>query len=118
MSRFRILALAAGLLLLAPAAFAQLRPGSYAIEGINPDGTTYEGSFELREGPNGAWIGRWLVGNAQILGLGLIQSGMLALGFSADGRPGVAIYGVEPDGSLRGSWTSGGGMGTEVLKPN
>ncbi len=101
---------------LAPDARAQLRAGSYTVEGQNPDGTPYEGTFELLEGPSAAWIARWNVGNAQIIGLGLIQGGMLALSFSVEGRPGIAVYGVEPDGSLRGTWTSGGGLGTEVLK--
>ncbi|MDN3568272.1 hypothetical protein ACFQY5_04715 [Paeniroseomonas aquatica] len=101
---------------LAPGAKAQLRTGSYTVEGQNPDGSAYEGTFELLEGPNAAWVARWNVGNAQIIGLGLIQGGMLALSFSVEGRPGIAVYGVEPDGSLRGTWTSGGGLGTEVLK--
>ncbi|MDB5374402.1 MAG: hypothetical protein JWP04_3044 [Belnapia sp.] len=115
MSLLRTLALAAALAVLSPAAFAQLREGLYNVEGQNPDGSAYEGVFELREGPNAAWIGRWSVGNAQIIGLGLIQSGLLALSFTVEGRPGIAIYGVEPDGKLRGTWTSGGGLGTEIL---
>jgi hypothetical protein len=109
--------LAAALTCLAPAAFAQLREGSYAVEGHNPDGGTYSGGFDLREGPNGAWLVRWRVGTAQIVGLGLIQSGVLAVSFIANDQPGVAVYGVEPDGSLRGTWTSGGGLGTETLTP-
>lgn len=117
MSLFRTLLLAAALACLAPAAFAQLREGSYALEGQNPDGGPYSGSFDLREGPNGAWLVRWRVGSAQIIGLGLIQSGVLAVSFSADDRPGIAVYGVEADGTLRGTWTSGGGLGTETLTP-
>lgn len=115
MSLLRTLLLAAGLMLLAPIASAQLREGAYKVEGQNPDGSTYEGSFELRAGPNAAWIARWQVGNTRILGLGLVQQGLLAVSFSVEGRPGIAIYGVEPDGSLRGTWTSGGGLGTETL---
>ena len=102
-------------LALAPAAFAQLRAGNYAVAGQNPDGSAYEGTFELMEGPSAAWVARWNVGNAQIIGLGLIQGGMLALSFNVEGRPGIAVYGVEPDGTLRGTWTSGGGLGTETL---
>jgi hypothetical protein len=98
LSLLRTLALAAALAVLSPAAFAQLREGLYNVEGQNPDGSAYEG-----------------VGNAQIIGLGLIQSGLLALSFTVEGRPGIAIYGVEPDGKLRGTWTSGGGLGTEIL---
>lgn len=101
--------------LMSSAAFAQLREGLYTVEGQNPDGSAYGGLFELREGPSAAWIARWRVGDAQIIGLGLIQGGLLAVSFTAEGRPGIAIYGVEPDGTLRGTWTSGGGLGTETL---
>jgi len=117
LSLFRTLLLAAALACLSPAAFAQLREGTYTVEGQNPDGSAYEGQFELREGPNAAWIARWQVGTAQIVGLGLIQGGMLALAFTVDNHPGIAVYGVEPDGTLRGTWTSGGGLGTEILTP-
>ena len=118
MSLFRRSRLVLSLLLslaISSEAFAQLRAGSYRVEGQNPDGTAYDGGFELLEGPSGAWIARWSVGNAQILGLGLIQSGLLALSFTVEGRPGIAIYSVENDGSLRGTWSSGGGLGTETL---
>lgn len=119
-SLFRRTCLAVTLILFslatAPAAFAQLRAGNYTVEGQNPDGSNYEGGFELMEGPNGAWVARWNVGNAQIIGLGLIQAGLLAVSFTAEGRPGIAVYSVEGDGSLRGTWTSGGGLGTETLK--
>ena len=42
---------------------------------------------------------------------------MLAVSFVVEGRPGVAAYEVEADGRLRGAWSTGGGMGTEVLTP-
>lgn len=117
-SPLRTLGLAAlAWLALAGGAAAQLREGGYGVEGVNPDGSTYDGGFELREGPNASWVARWLVGDAQILGLGLIQEGLLALSFVVDGRPGISIYSVEPDGTLRGTWTTGGGLGTERLTP-
>jgi hypothetical protein len=47
----------------------------------------------------------------------LIQGGVLAVSFVVDGRPGIATYEVEADGRLRGTWSTGGGMGTEVLTP-
>lgn len=53
----------------------------------------------------------------RIVGLGVIQGGVLAVAFTVDGRPGVAAFEVEPDGKLRGSWTTGGGIGTETLTP-
>lgn len=109
-------ALAFGLTAALPAA-AQIREGIYQVEGTNPDGSTYEGQFLLQAGPAASWIASWRVGNEQIIGLGLIQAGVLAVSFVVNNRPGVAVFEVEPDGRLRGSWTTGGGMGTEHLTP-
>ena len=114
----RALVVAALFCCLSSSAFAQLRAGAYGVQGQNPDGSAYEGDFELREGPNAAWVARWQVGDAEIIGLGLIQGGLLALSFTVNNRPGIAVYGVEPDGTLRGSWTTGGGLGTETLTPH
>ena len=99
-----------------PAA-AQIREGIYDVEGTNPDGSNYTGQFLLQNGPSASWVANWRVGNEQIQGLGLIQSGVLAVSFVVSGRPGVAVFEVEQDGKLRGSWTTGGGMGTEMLTP-
>lgn len=120
MSRFRprllAAALALGLTAALPAA-AQIREGVYDVEGTNPDGSNYEGQLLLRPGPAGSWIANWRVANEQIMGLGLIHGGVLAVSFVINGRPGVSVFEVEADGKLRGSWTTGGGMGTEVLTP-
>mgnify|MGYP006976756384 CR=1 FL=1 len=102
---------------LAMPAAAQLRQGQYGLEGHNPDGSTYVGTFSLQEGPGAAWLATWQVEDVRMLGLGLIQSGVLAVSFIVDGRPGVAVYEVQPDGKLRGVWTTGGGLGTEILTP-
>jgi hypothetical protein len=118
--RFRPVLLAAALtpaLTAALPAAAQLREGLYEVEGTNPDGSTYEGRFLLQAGPAASWVARWQVGDEQVIGLGLIQGGVLAVSFVINGRPGIAVFEVEPDGRLRGSWTSGGGMGTERLTP-
>ncbi len=118
--RFRPLLFAALLALGLAASWpasAQIREGAYDVEGPNPDGTTYDGRFLLRAGPGGAWVANWRVANENIMGLGLIQAGVLAVSFVVNGRPGVAVFEVEPDGRLRGSWTTGGGMGTEMLTP-
>lgn len=120
MSRFRprlfAALLALGLATSLPA-FAQIREGAYDVEGTNPDGTNYDGQFLLRAGPGNAWVATWRVANETIMGLGLIQAGVLGVSFVVNGRPGVAIFEVEADGKLRGSWTTGGGMGTEILAP-
>lgn len=100
-----------------PPAAAQIREGLYEVEGQNPDGTTYQGQFALQTGPAASWLAAWQVGGVRIVGLGVIQGGVLAVAFTVDGRPGVAAFEVEPDGRLRGSWTTGGGIGTEMLTP-
>lgn len=100
----------------APAA-AQIRQGFYEIEGRNPDGSPYTGVFALENAPGASWYATWQVGEARLTGLGLIQGGVLAVSFIVDGRPGVATYEVEADGRLRGAWSTGGGMGTELLTP-
>ena len=99
-----------------PAA-AQIRQGFYDVEGRNPDGSTYGGVFALENAPGASWYVTWQVGDVRLLGLGLIQGGVLAVSFVVDGRPGIAAYEVEADGRLRGAWSTGGGMGTEVLTP-
>ena len=108
--------LLAGLLAASPA-LAQIRAGLYALEGRNADGSEYHGQFALQPGPGTSWIATWQVGDTQLSGLGLIQGGVLAISFVVEGRPGIAAFDVEPDGRLRGSWTTGGGMGMETLTP-
>ncbi len=114
-----LLAATAAALLCTPAlpAGAQLREGLYAVEGQNPDGSTYAGLFALQPTTGAGWIASWQVGEVRLVGLGLIQGGVLAISFVVEGRPGVAAYEVEADGRLRGSWTTGGGLGTEILTP-
>lgn len=108
-----------GLLLaaLAPPAAAQIRDGSYVVEGQNPDGSIYGGVFALQDSPGAGWIATWQVGEVRLVGLGLIQGGVLAVSFVVSGRPGIAAYEVQADGRLRGVWSTGGGLGTEILTP-
>ncbi len=104
--------------LLAPdRAAAQIREGLYEVDGRNPDGSPYEGVFALENAPGASWYATWQVGDVRLLGLGLIQGGVLAVSFVVDGRPGIAAYEVQTDGRLRGTWSTGGGMGTEMLTP-
>lgn len=104
------------LLLAAPAA-AQIRDGAYQIDGQNPDGSIYAGVFALQDAPGVGWVATWQVGDVRLVGLGLIQGGVLAVSFVVGGRPGIAAYEVQADGRLRGVWSTGGGLGTELLTP-
>ena len=111
------LALLGPTFLAARLAAAQIRQGFYEVEGRNPDGSTYGGVFALENAPGASWYATWQVGDVQLSGLGLIHGGVLAVSFVVEGRPGIATYEVEADGRLRGAWSTGGGMGTEMLTP-
>ena len=112
-----VLALLGPILAMGRPATAQIRQGYYEVDGQNPDGSSYGGVFALENAPGASWYVTWQVGDVRLVGLGLIQGGVLAVSFVVDGRPGVAAYEVEPDGRLRGAWSTGGGMGTEMLTP-
>jgi hypothetical protein len=112
-----VLALLGPILAIGHPATAQIRQGYYEVEGQNPDGSSYGGVFALENAPGASWYVTWQVGDVRLVGLGLIQGGVLAVSFVVEGRPGVAAYEVEADGRLRGAWSTGGGMGTEMLTP-
>lgn len=115
---FAAAAIVAALWIAAPLpARAQIREGLYTVEGQNPDGSTYAGTLALQPAPGASWLVVWRVGGAQLAGLGLVQAGVLAVSFVIEGRPGIVVYEVEPNGRLRGVWTTGGGLGTEMLTP-
>jgi hypothetical protein len=117
-SLIRSLLLAFALIVgLAAGASAQIREGYYEVLGTNPDGSQYQGGFALQAGPSASWIVTWQVGNEQVQGLGLIQAGVMAVSFVVNGRPGVSIFEVMADGKLRATWTTGGGVGTEIMTP-
>jgi hypothetical protein len=112
----RLLPGAALALLLALPAAAQ-RPGVYALEGVNPDGSTYAGTLELQPARGGAWRLVWRIGSDVVEGIGLVDGPVLSAAYVLGGRPGVAIYRIRQDGVLEGPWTTGGGLGRETLRP-
>jgi hypothetical protein len=63
------------------------------------------------------WLALWEVGETRVQGVGVITGGVLAFGYAVNGSPGVAAYDVQADGTLRGAWSVGAGIGTEVLTP-
>lgn len=106
---------------LATPALAQ-RQGGYAVEGQGADGQRYEGRVVLEETGQHTWRVTWRVAGDTANGVGLLipQGPLLVVGYVMAGQEvGVVAYAVQPDGSLRGTWTqgAGGGVGTEVLTP-
>lgn len=103
------------------AAFAQAPTwvGVYQCDGTNPDGTTYRGVLEIR--PQGAaYIVRWTLPEiGHVYGVGLEQSGVLAISYNGGGPPGLIVF-VREGETIRGTWTMSGLDGqvlTETLTP-
>ncbi len=62
----------------------------------------------------------WRIGQQQHSGTGILRNGQLSVVYHAQGEaPGVAVYTLNPNGSLTGLWTALGGqaLGTETWTP-
>ncbi len=105
---------------LAAPAVAQ-RAGTYGVEGQAADGTRYQGSATLAPLGQNTWRVTWRVGTDTSQGVGILipEGPMLVVGYRSGSETGVAVYAVQPDGRLLGTWTQGlgGGIGSEILVP-
>jgi hypothetical protein len=101
----RRIALAAGLgALLAAPAQAQ-RAGIYDVTGTNLDGTPYTGVAQIRPAGLSSFIIAWRIGNQVVEGVGFASGRTIAVAYGLAQRPGIAIYTLNPDGSMEGEWT-------------
>lgn len=116
----RILTL--GLLLatgLAAAASAQTVGGTYSVSGTNADGSSYTGSAEITvNGP--ACSISWQAGGSSSAGTCLLTGNAFGAAYQLGDSPGLAVYQLQPDGTLKGQWTTIGssGVGSETLSPS
>lgn len=88
--------------------------GTYRISGVGLDRRGYEGTLTIsREGA--VYHLTWQVGTTTYIGVGILQSDILSVGWDADGNCGVVSYHVLPDGTLEGLWSvcSQNRVGTE-----
>jgi len=78
-------------------------PHVFAVSGRNPDGSAYEGDLEVL--PRGATtLLTWRVGDEHFRGVGLVEDGLLAVGWgTTEAGLGVMVYRIEED-KLHGSW--------------
>jgi hypothetical protein len=117
----RRLILAATLAASLPAGAMAQQAGTYAVEGQTPSGQRYEGTATLRQTGQNTWTINWNVGGDTSRGVGLLipEGPLMVIGYVAGREIGAAAYAVEADGSLAGTWTQGegGGVGTEILRP-
>ena len=97
------------------------RQGGYSVEGQNPDGQRYGGTAMLEPTGTNTWRVTWNAGGGTAQGVAILipQGPLLVVGYTMQGDTGVAVYAVQPDGRLLGTWTQGqgGGIGTETLTP-
>ena len=104
--------------LCAGSAAAQTVGGRYNVDGSNPNGSHYGGTAEIV--PAGGQTCRilWNVGSTWN-GACVIAERSVAAVYRSGNAQGIAVYDLQPDGSLHGVWTLGGSArtGTEILTP-
>lgn len=114
-----LLSLAFVLLLPFAASHAQDPTGRYAVEGSNPNGQgAYQGEARVVRAGDVFQV-MWSLAGQQHAGTGILQKGLFAVVYQQDGeRPGVALYTLNSNGSLSGTWTSLGGtvLGVETWR--
>jgi hypothetical protein len=118
MRRLLPAAATAACLALATPAFAQ-RDGVYEVTGTNLDGTPYTGLAQIRTVGLASFNIIWRIGNQLVEGTGMASGRTVAVAYGLAQRPGMAIYTLNPDGSLDGEWTIIGAtqVATERLVP-
>jgi hypothetical protein len=104
---------------LAAAASAQTVGGTYSVAGTNADGSSYTGTAEIMvNGP--ACSISWQTGGSSSAGTCLLTGNAFGASYQLGDTPGLAVYQLQPDGTLKGQWTTIGttGVGSETLSPS
>ncbi|HEX3953813.1 MAG TPA: hypothetical protein VHW90_09600 [Stellaceae bacterium] len=104
--------------LTAGTAAAQMVGGEYRVEGTNANGTHYAGSARIMPSSDTTCRITWhtLTDSA---GICMIAGRAMCASYTLNGKIGLAMYQLLPDGSLHGVWTISDepGSGTEILTP-
>lgn len=88
---------------------ADILVGVYLCQGVNPDGTAYEGIAEITKLDNTFRV-LWTLGNqSQVLGVGILSNGVFAVSYWG-GAPAIVVYKIDGN-RLVGEWTIGGKEG-------
>ena len=83
--------------------------GVYRCNGMNPDGTAYQGIVEISKLENTFRV-RWTMDDGSIIGVGIFSNGVFAVSYFG-GAPAVVVYKLDGT-TLVGEWTMGGIEGT------
>jgi len=102
----------------APAA-AQSIGGRYIVQGQNLNGTTYDGTAEIVVTSQNTCRITWITGNTTSQGICMRNGVAFSAGYALQGKVGLVIYEIKPDGVMEGIWTIAdiAGIGRERLIP-
>ena len=116
----RTLFATAAIICTAQLAAAQDLSGSYSVAGTNLDGSPYSGKAVITLTSGYTCDIAWTTGGSTSSGICMRSGNAFAAGYELDGKVGLVIYLIEPDGTLNGTWTVAGlnANGTEVLTPD
>lgn len=94
--------------------------GRYQVSGTNLGGSgQYSGEVAVTR-TGDVYQVAWSFGQDQHIGTGILFNGQLSVIYQPEGQsPGIAVYQIEPNGTLLGIWTMLGGqiLGTEEWTP-
>ena len=107
------------LVLVAQVAAAQDIGGHYRVKGTNLDGSIYEGDAQITLTSEFTCEIIWETGGSTSNGICMRDGNAFTAGYELNGKVGLVIYMVQPDGTLDGTWTVAGvnAIGTEILTP-
>ena len=99
------------------AAVAQVG-GQYRVQGTNPDGSAYAGTAKITPSSDTTCRIAWQTGSTSV-GICMMAGKSVAASYALNGKVGLVLYQLEPDGVLKGVWTVADqpGAGTETLTP-
>jgi len=86
---------------------------------LNADGSGYTGTAEIiLNGPDCSIS--WQTGDSSSAGTCLLTGNAFGAAYQLGDTPGLAVYQLQPDGTLKGQWTTIGttGVGSETLSPS
>jgi hypothetical protein len=79
--------------------------GVYRCDGMNPDGTAYQGVVEIKKVRDTFRVA-WMMDDGSVMGVGIYSGGVFAVSYFG-GAPAVVVYKVDGN-RLVGEWTMGG----------
>jgi hypothetical protein len=96
---------------------AQSVGGKYTVQGTNPDKSPYSGTAEITPSGDSCRIA-WQTGSSSS-GICMLANKAFAAAYKLGDGYGLAVYELQPDGTLKGVWTMAdqAGVGTEILTP-